>query len=230
MTSPFSLQAVLFDLDGTLLDTAPDFIVVVNTLRQRHGKPPLDHQTIRDTVSNGARALVTLAFQLREGDEQFDTIRQQLLDLYEGHLAVHTRLFPGLDKLLDWLDQQQLPWGVVTNKPRRYAEPILQQLALAERCSVLVCPDDVRRTKPDPEPLLLACKKLRCFAENAIYLGDHRRDIEAGINAGMKTLAARYGYIDAGDAVEQWRADYIVDNAVDIQPLLQSLTLRQQDS
>lgn len=225
MTTPFCLRAVLFDLDGTLLDTAPDFAVVVNTLRQRHGKPALDYQPIRDTVSNGARALVTLAFGLQEGDAQFEPIRQELLALYEQHLAVHTALFPGLEGLLDWLDQQRLPWGVVTNKPRRYAQPLMQALALDQRCSVLVCPDDVTRTKPDPEPLLLACKTLRCVAENAIFLGDHRRDIEAGVNAGMKTLAANYGYIDAGDSVHDWNADFIVDNASDIEPLLKSLHL-----
>lgn len=220
---PPPLQAVLFDLDGTLLDTAPDFAVVLNQLRQRHGKVPLDYPSIRATVSNGARALVTLAFQLQEGDDGFESMRQELLALYSEHLAVKTQPFPGISDLLDWLDSHLLPWGVVTNKPRRYAEPILQALSLASRCAVLVCPDDVNNTKPDPEPLLLACARIRCPAANTIYLGDHRRDIEAGANAGMKTLAVNYGYIDPADPAHSWQADFYVDHAADIQPLLQSL-------
>ena len=217
------LQAVLFDLDGTLLDTAPDFAVVINRLLQRHGKPPLDYQPIRDTVSNGARALVALAFGLQEGDAGFDDIRRELLELYSANLAVNTAPFPGIGELLDWLDHSGLPWGVVTNKPRLYAEPILQALSLAERCAALVCPDDVTRTKPDPEPLLLACDQIRCNAAQTIYLGDHRRDIEAGINAGMKTLAVNYGYIDPADPAHSWQADFYVDHASEIQPLLESL-------
>lgn len=221
-----ALEAVLFDLDGTLLDTAPDFAVVVNQLRRRHGRLPLPYQPIRDTVSNGARALVSLAFELQEGDDRFETLRQELLELYEAHLAVETAVFPGIDPLLDWLDREGLPWGVVTNKPRRYAAPLLEALQLAGRCAALVCPDDVSRTKPDPEPLLLACRNMDCVAENAIYLGDHRRDIEAGINAGMKTLAAAYGYIDRSESIADWRADFIVDSAHDIQPLLATLLTR----
>lgn len=217
------LSAVLFDLDGTLLDTAPDFAVVVNQLRQRHGKEPLPYQPIRDTVSNGARALVTLAFELQEGDSGFESIRQELLDLYERHLAVETVLFPGLAEVLNWLEQQQLPWGVVTNKPRRFAQPLMESLSLAERCSTLVCPDDVSNTKPDPEPLLLACRQIQRPARQTIYVGDHRRDIEAGINAGMKTLAAGYGYIDRDDSAHDWGADFHVDEAASILPLLQSL-------
>lgn len=221
--SPFPLQAVLFDLDGTLLDTAPDFAVVVNQLRERHGRPPLDYRAIRETVSNGARALVTLALQLREGDPDFETARGELLDLYHRHLAVKSAPFPGIHELLDWLEHHRLPWAVVTNKPRRFAQPLLEALELAERCAALVCPDDVSKTKPDPEPLLLACRQLRCPPAHAIYLGDHRRDIEAGSNAGMRTLAAGYGYVDPTDPARDWRADFYVDRASDIQPLLQSL-------
>lgn len=219
----FALQAVLFDLDGTLLDTAPDFAVVLNKVRENRGLEPLPYEPIRNTVSNGARALVTLAFQLEEQDEGFAEIREELLALYSEHLAVKTVLFPGVAELLLWLDDNQLPWGVVTNKPRVYAEPILAKLNLAERCAVLVCPDDVTHTKPNPEPLLLACQQIERDAAHTIYLGDHRRDIEAGMNAGMKTLAVNYGYIDPSDPADSWLADYYVDHAMDIQALLESL-------
>lgn len=223
ITDPFSLQAVLFDLDGTLLDTAPDFAVVLNQVRANRGLLPLAYEPIRNTVSNGARALVTLGFQLEEQDEGFAELRQELLDLYSAHLAVETTPFPGIRELLGWLESRQLPWGVVTNKPRLYAEPILASLGLAERCAVLVCPDDVSRTKPDPEPLLLACQQIQCDAAQAIYLGDHRRDIEAGFNAGMKTLAVNYGYIDPADPAQSWNADFYVDHANEIPAVLQAL-------
>lgn len=216
------LEAVLFDLDGTLIDTAPDFAVVVNQLRQRYNRPALDYAAIRATVSNGSRALINLAFQLQEHDPEFENLRQELLFLYSQQLAVKTALFPGIANLLHWIEQQSLPWGIVTNKPRQYAEPILAALDLSQRCGSLVCPDDVKQTKPNPEPMLLACQQLTCDAGNTLYLGDHRRDIEAGQNAGMATLAVNYGYIDNSDPADSWGANFYVDHADEIQPLLQA--------
>ena len=215
------LHAVLFDLDGTLLDTAPDFFVVVNQLCERHLQPPVSYNTIRATVSHGARALVTLAFKLEPSDPLFEARRQELLALYSSHLAVKTCLFSGLEELLTWLENQSIAWGVVTNKPRLYAEPILSALSLEQRCSVLVCPDDVTHTKPDPEPLLLACQHLNCRPLDALYIGDHRRDIEAGRRAGMATMAAGYGYIDPNDPSQSWDADHHIDEAHSILPLIQ---------
>ena len=220
MATPLSLQAVLFDLDGTLIDTAPDFAMVVNLLLENHGKTELPYSAIRETVSHGARALVTLAFDLQEGEQGFDALRQELLDLYGQYLSVNTALFPGMHELLLWLETRDIPWGIVTNKPRRYAEPIVADLLLSERCSVMVCPDDVTKTKPDPEPMLLACKQIGCEAQHTLYIGDHRRDIEAGKNAGMKTVAVNYGYIEADDPTEDWQADFYVDHADEIQVLL----------
>ncbi|ARN75033.1 HAD-IA family hydrolase [Oceanicoccus sagamiensis] len=219
MTST-ALQAVLFDLDGTLIDTAPDFAVVVNLLLERHGKAELPYSAIRETVSHGARALITLAFELQEGDDGFEALRLELLELYGQHLSVETSLFPGMHELLLWLESNNIPWGIVTNKPRLYAEPILRDLLLSERCSALVCPDDVTHTKPDPEPLLLACEHIGCEAQQTLYIGDHRRDIEAGKNADMKTMAVNYGYIEADDPAENWQADFYVDHADEIQALL----------
>ena len=220
MTTSTSLQAVLFDLDGTLIDTAPDFAAVVNQLLANHGKAQLPYDAIRETVSHGARALVTLAFDLQEGDEGFDALRQELLDLYSQHLSVETALFPGIHELLLWLENSNIPWGIVTNKPRQYAEPILADLLISERCSAMVCPDDVTHTKPDPEPMLLACEQIGCEAQHTIYIGDHRRDIDAGKNAKMKTIAVNYGYIEANDPAENWQADFYVDHADEIQALL----------
>jgi 2-phosphoglycolate phosphatase len=219
-TSIKKLEAVLFDLDGTLIDTAPDFAKVVNQLCQQHGRPTIDYQTIRNTVSHGARALVSLAFDYQEGDAEFESMRQELLQLYGQHLAVDTCLFEGMENLLSWLENNSLPWGIVTNKPRLYATPILDALGLSPRCEALVCPDDVRQTKPNAEPMLLACSQLSCNATNTVYVGDHRRDIEAGRNAGMKTVAANYGYIDPEDPAINWLANYTVEHPRDIQPLL----------
>lgn len=216
-----TLDAVLFDLDGTLLDTAPDFFVVVNQLCEQHSQAPISYEAIRATVSHGARALVTLAFNIEPDDAHFEQRRQELLALYSNHLAVKTCLFNGLDELLTWLESQSIGWGIVTNKPRLYAEPILSALALEQRCGVLVCPDDVTHTKPDPEPMLLACKKLNCRPSNTLYVGDHRRDIEAGQRAGMLTLAAGYGYIDPRDPSQSWGADHHTNEAHTILPLIQ---------
>ena len=133
MATPTELHAVLFDLDGTLIDTAPDFAIVLNQLRQQNNRDPLPFQSIRETVSQGSKALITLAFQRQEGDRGFEDLRQQLLDLYSRHLAVETALLPGISDLLDWLEQRRIPWGIVTNKPRRYAEPILFSAFIGSR-------------------------------------------------------------------------------------------------
>jgi 2-phosphoglycolate phosphatase len=220
MTNKHPLEAVLFDLDGTLIDTAPDFANAVNKLRQRHQRSDIAYPLIRQTVSHGARALVTLAFDLKEDDDGFDELRIELLDLYSQHLCVDTCLFPGMAELLDWLDQQQIPWGIVTNKPRQYAEPIIAALGLNQRCQSLVCPDDVRNTKPDPEPMFLACQQLNCAADNTLYLGDHRRDIDAGKNANMKTLATNYGYIEPDDPSSGWNADFYVNHGDEIKAVI----------
>jgi phosphoglycolate phosphatase len=220
------MKAVFFDLDGTLLDTAPDFALVINRMRQRHGHQALPFEAIRNTVSHGARALISLAFSLQEGDENFDEYKQELLDLYLNNLAEETVLFPGLNELLHWLEQQQISWGIVTNKPRAFTSPILQAFELTERCHAVICPDDVKQTKPHPEPLLLAAKQVDCDPGQAIYIGDHRRDIEAGRAAGMTTVAASYGYIDENDPATTWQADFEVDHPEQLLPLLQRQLMR----
>jgi 2-phosphoglycolate phosphatase len=210
------LEAVLFDLDGTLLDTAPDFITTMQLLLARHSKPALTPNAVRQTVSHGSKALVKLGFGINETDEEFEDLRQELLAIYLTKLSEKTALFSGMDTVLAHLEQQQIPWGIVTNKPSLYADKILTDLKLNSRSSTTICPDHVSKTKPDPEPMLLACKQINCAPENVIYVGDHRRDIEAGRNANMKTVAANYGYIDPNDSAQNWNADYTIGQPVEL--------------
>lgn len=214
-------SAVLFDLDGTLIDTAPDFIRCLNQLRQQHGLAPLPAAHIRRSVSNGARAMVRVGFGLEPEHPDYLAKHTAFLDLYEEGVAVETRLFEGMDPILLRLEQRGIPWGIVTNKPVRFAAPLVQALGLAQRCAAVICPDHVAERKPHPEALFLACDQIGVAPGQAIYVGDHERDIEAGRNAGMKTIAVRYGYIEEPASVDQWQADIIADTVSDLAKLLQ---------
>jgi 2-phosphoglycolate phosphatase len=210
------LEAVLFDLDGTLLDTAPDFVTTLQLLLALHNKPALDENAIRQTVSHGARALVSLGFNIDESDANFEDLRQQLLAIYLTRLSEKTALFDGMEIVLAHLEQRKIPWGIVTNKPSLYADKVLADLKLDSRSSTTICPDHVSKAKPDPEPMLLACSQINCNPDKVIYVGDHRRDIEAGRNANMTTIAANYGYIDPKDPAESWNADYTINHASEL--------------
>ena len=218
--SEAKFTAVLFDLDGTLLDTAPDFAVVLNQLRNKHNLPTLAYSDIRFQVSNGSKALIKMGFNIEESHPDFESKRQALLDLYLKHLAVHTTLFPTLDELLLKLEQRRVPWAIVTNKPVQYAQPLLEQLSLSERCASLICPDHVAERKPHPESLFLACEQMQVKPENCVYIGDHQRDIEAGIKAGMKTVSAAYGYIPIAEDCKSWGADWIVEDPAELDDIL----------
>jgi len=213
-----AIKAVLFDLDGTLLDTAPDFEVVLNRLREEQGLSPIAAQRVRETVSNGARALITLGFGLDEGDDGFEPLRQRLLELYTNHLAVKTRPFPGIDQLLAFIGEHDLAWGIATNKPELYTTPIVEQLQLNPDC--VICPDHVTQRKPHPESMHLAAQQLGCSTDDIVYVGDHKRDIECGKRADCITIAVRYGYIDADDSADSWGATHTVDHASEISRLL----------
>jgi len=215
------LSTVLFDLDGTLIDTAPDFIRCLNELRQMEGLPALPAEHIRRSVSNGARAMVRVGFGLVPEHPGYLAKHTAFLDLYEAGVAVETRLFEGMDSLLESLEQRGIPWGIVTNKPVRFAAPLIQALGLAKRCASLVCPDHVTDRKPHPESLFLACQQIGAEPEQAVYVGDHERDIVAGRNARMKTIAVRYGYIEEPETVDLWQADMIADTVNDLAKLLQ---------
>lgn len=217
-----SLKTVLFDLDGTLLDTAPDFIFVLNTLLQENDRQPIDDIRIRNTVSSGASALVKLGFGIGEDDERFEALRLRLLELYSLHLAENTRPFPGITETLAFLAANRIPWGVVTNKPLLYTAPLMEAMRFPQTASVIVCPDHVTHRKPHPEPLYLACKQSACSPAEAIYLGDHQRDIASGRNAGMPTVACHYGYIEEGEDPASWQADHIVKHADELPALLET--------
>ncbi|AYN95012.1 N-acetylmuramic acid 6-phosphate phosphatase MupP [Pseudomonas sp. LTJR-52] len=214
------IKAVLFDMDGTLLDTAPDFIAVIQSMRADRGLPAVDEKTVRDVVSGGARAMVASAFEVDPLSDEFDPLRLDFLDRYQDHCAIHSHLFEGMEELLADLERARLTWGVVTNKPVRYAEPIMQALGLAKRSAVLVCPDHVTYSKPDPEPVLLACKQINVEPQAVIFVGDDRRDIESGRAAGTKTAAVRYGYIHPEDNPAHWGADLVVDHPLELRDAL----------
>lgn len=214
------IKAVLFDMDGTLLDTAPDFIAVIQSMRADRSLPAVDEKTVRDVVSGGARAMVASAFEVDPLSDEFDPLRLDFLDRYQDHCAIHSHLFEGMEELLADLERARLTWGVVTNKPVRYAEPIMQALGLAKRSAVLVCPDHVTYSKPDPEPVLLACKQINIEPQAVIFVGDDRRDIESGRAAGTKTAAVRYGYIHPEDNPAHWGADLVVDHPLELRDAL----------
>lgn len=219
-----SIECVLLDLDGTLIDTAPDFIEVVNQLLRENARAPISPERIRDTVSDGARALVKLAFDLSESDERFATLNQRLLDLYFEKLNnTESTLFPGMDQLLAQMDNQGIRWGIVTNKPEKYAELLLVKLGLRDRCKSLVCPEHVSHRKPHPEPILLACQQLQASTERTVYIGDHIRDIQAAKNADVIAIAAAYGYLSEPAQAADWYADFILNASEDTAVLLNLL-------
>jgi phosphoglycolate phosphatase len=202
-----TLRAVIFDLDGTLVDTADEFVPVVQNLRAEHGRDPMDPQRIRASVSNGARALVSLGLDLHEDAPEFESKRLRLLELYAEVLGTMATPYPGIVALLAQLHERGIGWGIATNKPRAFTEPLLARLAIQPPPGSVVCPEDVSNRKPHPESLYRNCRELQCAPHEAIYVGDHARDIEAGRRAGMFTIAAAYGYIEDGDDPLRWGAN-----------------------
>lgn len=215
-----ALRAVIFDLDGTLVDTADDFVPVVQQLRAEYGEEPLDARLIRRSVSNGSRALVRLAFGLTENDDEFEPRRQRLLELYGEILGRYAQPYPGIVELLAELGERGLAWGIATNKPRAYTLPLMEMLDLRPAAGSVICPDDVGQPKPHPESLERGCRELGCAPAQAIYIGDHSRDIEAGQRAGMFTIAAAYGYIEEGDDATRWGADAVASTSSALRPLI----------
>lgn len=225
------MKAVLFDLDGTLIDTAADFIRIIQDMCRDKGCDIVAGEQIRTQVSEGARAMVKLVYpELEVEDPVFLGHRQRFLDLYGADIAVETDLFEGMYPLLEQLEQQQIPWGIVTNKPRWLSEALLKALNLTERCAVLVCPEDVSKTKPDPEPMYLAAAQLGLEPQQCIYVGDHPRDIDAGRNASMYTILAAYGYLPLQhkDDLTAWQADCIVNNVTELHQVLHQMLSQQQ--
>ncbi|HET9694744.1 MAG TPA: phosphoglycolate phosphatase [Steroidobacteraceae bacterium] len=218
--------AILFDLDGTLLDTAPDMVGALNRLRLEEGFDPLPFAAVRASVSHGAVRLVTVGFPTAAGDE-FERLRLRFLDIYARNLADGTCLFPGLDPVLRTLEADGLPWGVVTNKPGWLTDPLLERLGLTARACCVVSGDTVAERKPHPLPLLHAARLAGVAPHRCVYVGDAERDIVAGRAAGMQTVVAAYGYLGPDDQPLQWNPHGVVERPED---LLDWLTLRHLDS
>ncbi len=209
-------QLILFDLDGTFADTAPDMAAALNLLRRRHGRPPLPLARIRPFASHGAAGLLKVGFDLTPADPVFEPLRQEYLRIYETILVEETAPFPGMVELLEALETRGLPWGIVTNKASALAKPLLEQLGFLERAHCLVCGDTTRRPKPAPDPLLYACDVIGVAPEHSWYIGDTERDIQAGLAAGMRTLAAMFGYLGPNEDPRHWGAHGLIRHPLEV--------------
>ncbi len=204
------VSAVLLDLDGTLVDTAPDMGGALNNLLREENLEPLPLDEIRPYVSQGGLVLTRLGFGGRVPEAQIEPLRLRFLDHYRRIIADDSALFDGFDSILDALERRGTPWGIVTNKPEWLTQPLLEALGLASRATVVIGGDTLARRKPDPLPLVVAAERIGVDCANCVYVGDDERDIVAGRAADMKTLVAAWGYIEPGVEVEAWRADGIV--------------------
>ena len=200
-------ELVLFDLDGTLADTARDLLVAMERLCETEGVTPPALEPFRRTVSLGAKAMLKLALGCEPEQPRFVELRHRFLSLYRENLAQHTDLFPGIAEVLAALELRGLKWGVVTNKPHWLTEPLLRELALEQSAACIVSGDTLPRRKPDPDQLLLACETTGTSPRRTVYVGDSRSDIEAGRRAGMRTVAVEFGYIPPGESPSAWGAD-----------------------
>jgi phosphoglycolate phosphatase len=225
ITEPIlSLDCVLFDLDGTLIDTAPDFLETTLEFCKQEKIISPSNELIIENISNGAGGLIDLIFSGHDRDLDKKTLLEIFLKKYL-RVVSHTksRLYPGYNRLLQGLEKQRIPWGIVTNKPALYAETLLTALDLRARCSVLICPEDVVEKKPSPEPIHLALKILGCSSHRSVYVGDHERDIQSAKNADVIAIAAAYGYIPKSVKIESWGADFILDSSTSLSNLLNAL-------
>jgi phosphoglycolate phosphatase len=210
---------VLFDLDGTLVDTAPDMLAVLQDMQRAHDVKPVDYEPGRAYVSNGALGLLSLGFPDTEHAVGSD-LHRDYLERYALRVCEASSLFSGLDRLLEILDAAGLPWGVVTNKPAHLTDPLLEGLALSARSACAVSGDTLPQRKPNPAPLLHACELAGLLPQDTVYVGDSSRDIEAGRNAGMATIAAAYGYVTPDDDPRRWGADLIVADTAELTQIL----------
>ena len=209
-------RTILFDLDGTLLDTAPDLADALNTVLLENQRSPLSFEEIRPVVSHGGIALIELGFKLDRSDPAFGPLRQRLLDVYRENVSRRTQPFPGITELLDNIEQRGLNWGIVTNKPGWLTEPLLKDLDLFERAACVVSGDTLNERKPHPAPMLHASELANSRPEQCVYIGDAQRDIEAGNNAGMQTLVALFGYLQETDEPRSWNASDMIEHPQDL--------------
>ena len=225
MTADFKLSCVLFDLDGTLVDTAPDLISCLNRALHVHGFDIVVPEIIKPFISYGAAAMIN-ASQPTLDDQLKADILKTMLTHYQNNIAEHTVFFSGMAETLAAIEAQGLKWGVVTNKRKRFTNPLMDALKLTERAACIVSGDTTANPKPHPEPMLLACKQADVDPKECVYIGDALHDITAGKNAQMKTLAAVYGYINPGDTPETWGADALIESPDQISTWIAKLSCR----
>ena len=218
------IRTVLFDLDGTLADTAPDLAFALNQILAEENQEERPFEQIRPVVSHGGIALLQFGFNMDPGTQGFERLRDRFLQLYRHHIADQTRLFPGMEELLDALENRGINWGVVTNKPAWLTNPLLEALKLRDRAACVVSGDSTKYRKPHPEPMLHACRIAGSDAVECLYVGDAKRDIEAGRRAGMKTLVALFGYLGPDDRPESWHADGMIEQPVNVLDWIESQT------
>lgn len=223
MPGPSKPEAVLFDLDGTLVDTASEFVSVVQQMRRTRHLADIAEDRIRAVVSNGAAGMIAAAFDCEPEMPEFDVLRDEFLNTYEQQLGRSAHPYEGLRELLRELGLSDIPWGVVTNKMRRFAEPLMAAMAFNPPTNALVTPCEVAEPKPHPEAILRCCSLLQCQPHRAIYVGDHKRDIEAGKRAGCYTIAAAYGYLGAGEDPASWNADKIAFSSLELTSFIRQL-------
>ncbi|MCP3852438.1 MAG: phosphoglycolate phosphatase [Gammaproteobacteria bacterium] len=214
------IKAVLFDLDGTFADTAPDLAAALNQVLTEENKPPLPFEIIRPVVSHGGIALIKLGFKYNEQHIDFERVRKRLLDIYQENISQLTKVFDGIETLLKVLEKKQITWGIVTNKPSWLTDPLMEQMGYSTRAGTIVSGDTCKEKKPHPEPLLHACREINVKASECLYIGDAERDIVAGNAAGMLTLTALFGYIETNDTPEDWGADAMIKHPSEVENFL----------
>jgi len=219
LSAPVRARAALFDLDGTLLDTAPDLTAALNVLLAEEQREALPLATVRPHVSTGAIAVVHTGFpEVAVGSAAFEELRRRFLDHYRAAVAVHSRLFPGFDAVLSTLEGQRLPWGIITNKAGWLTEPLLDELGLLTRAACVVSGDTLAVRKPHPEPLLLAAGRIGVPVAECVYVGDALRDVQAARAAGMVPLGARYGYLNESEQPDSWPVAGWLEHPRDLLP------------
>lgn len=212
-----SYAAVLFDLDGTLVDSAPDLAAAANDLRHRRGMPALALETLRPWVGSGARGMVWAALGIAVDQAEFADLRDEFLVCYEQRLTDATRVFESMQPLLQALSQRQIAWGIVTNKATRFTQPLVRALKLDDQAATVICGDTTAHAKPHPAPLLEAARQLGVLPKSCVYVGDDLRDIQAGRAAGMDTVAAAWGYLGLAEPIEQWGANFLAHTPSELQ-------------
>jgi len=221
MPKSLNTKLVLFDLDGTLVDTAPDFVISLNNILKKYGRDVLDFDRIRSFVSEGSAKFTEIGFGITQDDPNFQMYRNEFLQEYKNNLINESSIFNGIDSVINYLEDSNIAYGIVTNKPFDYALPLVNYFKELAGSKVLICPDHLKESKPSPEGILLACKKIGVIPSNTVYIGDHPNDLIAGKRAGTKTIGCLYGYSLSKN--ENYKDSVIIKEASQIIDALKSI-------